>query len=470
MNEASKITLPVFRLTQTCASGDYGAVKVSFKNSTNNYFCRPAFFDSNKQGQDSAATNFNLMPVVLRGDGSLWREANIYLINKVINSLNLSISTYSSIANDLVSYRRFIEENEIDFLNFPKFKFDRPTYIYRRYLLNLVEDGIFSQGTARRKIQSVVNFYRWLIDRKRVVLENPPWADGEAYITFKYKDGFLGSKTVKTTDLSIRIPSSKDPHSVTIEDGGKLRPLSIEEQSLILQSLESFNNTKHSLIHYIALFTGARLQTVLTLRYGNFPYVDNIQDQKEIRIPVGYGTKVDTKYDRQMVLHFPSWLYLKIRTFINSPKFSSDQKLEGDDRYIFTTSTGEPYYLSKGDMREFNPDLTSSRQKTGDAVWEYISRNIIPHIETVTGKKFHYRFHDLRASFGMNLTEACLEQVENKQITLSQAREYVRARMGHASVATTDLYLNFKHKKKFLVAVQTQYEAHLKMLMDGVKA
>lgn len=468
MGESRKIILPVFRLTETCSGSSLGATKVSFKNLKKDYFIRPKFFHSSKFGQDFVAS-FNFMPVVLQADGSPWSEANLYLTHRIINSINLSISTYSSIANDLVTYRKFLEENQIDFLNFPKFKFDRPTYLFRRYLLNQVDKGELSQSTARRKIQTVVNFYRWLMDSSRIFLENPPWTNGEAYITFKQKDGFQGTKTVKTTDISIHIPTSRNPHSEEIEDGGKLRPLTIEEQSLILQALDHFNNTKHTLIHCIALFTGARLQTVLTLRYGNFPYIPDIQDKKEIRIAVGFGTKVDTKFDKQMVLHFPVWLYEKIRIFINSPKFVSEQNHEDGDRYIFTSQSGEPYYLSKADMRKFNPDLTSSRPKTGDAIREYISRNIIPYIESVTDKKFHYRFHDLRASFGMNLTEACLKQVENKEITLLQAREYVRARMGHASAATTDLYLNFKHNKKFLVAVQTQYETHLRTLMGGLK-
>ena len=459
--QSKKYVLPVLRITKTCDFDEPSSSKVNFRqlNSQIFYFHRPI---------DHPSANLNFFPAVLQADGSPWQLANLYLIERTLNSLNLSTITLSSISKDLVSFKRFVEQNEIDFLDFPKLIFDRPTYRYRKYLLDCIFENILSKNTARRKIQTVVNFYRWLVESKKVFLENEPWIDGEAYITYSSRDGFSNYKTVKTTNLSIRISASKDPHADYIEDGGRLKPLSTDDQVHILKALQEIGNTKHALIHYIALFTGARLQTVLTLRYENFSSAID-ENEHEVRIPVGFGTHVDTKFDKQMVLHFPAWLYRKIRIFINSPLFFKVQRAKDAERYIFTTSAGAPYYYSKQDLKKFNGNQTSSQLKTGGAIQSFISSKIIPHIQLSTQKKFHYRFHYLRATFGMNITESCLKQVEKKVIGLHQAREYVRVRMGHSSSATTDLYLSHTGKGKFLASVQQDYESFIESLIGSLK-
>ena len=459
--QSRKYVLPIYRITKTCDFDEPKASKVNFKrlNSEELYFHRPIYHPR---------ANLNFFPAVLQADGSPWKFANIYLIDRILNSLNLSTTTLSSISKDLVSFKKFLEQNEIDFLDFPKLKFDRPTYRYRKYLLECLSQKILSRNTARRKIQTIIIFYRWLLENNKVVLENPPWVDGEAYITFKTRDGLSNYKTVKTTNLSIRTPASTDPHADYIQDGGRLKPLSSDDQAHILKALQEIGNTKHALIHYIALFSGARLQTVLTLRYENFSSPIDENDH-EVRIPVGFGTHADTKFDKQMVLHFPAWLYRKIQIFIKSPLFFKVQRGKDAERYIFTTSSGEPYYYSKEDLKNFNGNQTSSQLKTGAAIQSFISSKIIPHIQLNTQKKIHYRFHDLRASFGMNLTESCLKQVEKKVINLHQAREYVRVRMGHSSSATTDLYLSHKGRSKFLTSVQQDYESLIESLIGSLK-
>ena len=49
---------------------------------------------------------------------------------------------------------------------------------------------------------------------------------------------------------------------------------------------------------YLALFTGARLQTICTLRIKNL-IVCELDSHGFIRLPVGAGTGIDTKFQNQ---------------------------------------------------------------------------------------------------------------------------------------------------------------------------
>ena len=59
----------------------------------------------------------------------------------------------------------------------------------------------------------------------------------------------------------------------------------------------------------VSLLTGARIQTVLTLkvRHALFDLADS--RSPELRLPVGPGTGVNTKNDKRVVLVFPAWSY-----------------------------------------------------------------------------------------------------------------------------------------------------------------
>jgi len=123
-------------------------------------------------------------------------------------------------------------------------------------------------------------------------------------------------------------------------------------------------------------------------------------------------------------------------------------------------------YSAKVDQATFNDASTLRHEKLGQAVRQYIREFVIPAVSKRLGRLFQYRFHDLRASFGMNLTDHQLSLARNSQVTLHQVREFVKARMGHESSATTDLYLQFRQHVAMVERVQQGYEEHLQHLID----
>ncbi|HFD33263.1 MAG TPA: site-specific integrase [Gammaproteobacteria bacterium] len=107
----------------------------------------------------------------------------------------------------------------------------------------------------------------------------------------------------------------------------------------------------------------------------------------------------------------------------------------------------------------------------GNSVTQFIRQQLKPDL-MVHGHLFEIRFHDLRATFGMNLLENKLpiEAVGYGGIMnnpeIFQLLMYVRERMGHSQISTTELYLKYRQRYNLALGVQDEYEAHLESLVE----
>jgi hypothetical protein len=330
----------------------------------------------------------------------------------------------------------------------------------------MVGAGDIGHTTAKRRMSSIIGFYKWLQAEDVLQLQNPPWKARDRLIELKDAKGIAYHKQITTTDVSLRTPSQVDPYAGTIDDGGKLRPLTQEEQKWLVGALLAQENVEMTLIHLFALITGARIQTILTFRVRHV--TSDIGHRGEIRLAVGPGTEIDTKNDKQMVLHIPCWFYEKLRTYASSDRARKRRaRAEGgdtDDQYLFLSVRGAPLYKSKSDSAQFDERNQLRHAKVGQGVRQFIAERVIPYIRRHHSPTFSYSFHDTRASFGMNLTDHQLALVASGDITLHQAREFVKIRMGHESSATTDLYLQYRSNLKLVRQVAQDYNAHLEAL------
>ena len=474
MEESKVLILPILRLTEICQKSDENATKTTIPANNygekHSYYSRP-FGDSSGQYKQVDDYSYNYFPVVLDKNHAPWREANLYILARFENSLGRSISTFHSIATDLSYYKNFLESEELEPFEFPKRKLHRPTYRYRNSLLLSVQAGEISSTTASRRVSSIIGFYRWITSGTAIKLENSPWDEHDVYFSTNDRYGAAKSTKVTTTDISIISPKSNDPYSDSINDGSELNPLTLDAQVELIRTLASLGNVEITLIHLVSLFTGARIQTVLTLRDRHF-IESMVRSGNEVRINIGPSTMVDTKKGKRMVLRFPVWLFNKIRVYIGSERaIHRREKYRGnkDEVNVFLTNRGSPYYDSKSDLLMFDPNNTKRRTRDGAVVRQYISQRVIPQMRRrLNDDGFRYKFHDLRATFGMNLTEIKLRDVQSGAITLHQARDFVRSAMGHEKLETTDLYLNHEYNLKMARDVQRGYETHLEKLMNAV--
>lgn len=403
------------------------------------------------------------MPFVLAGDSAPWYDACLFIIKQLESKAVPNMATYHGVADDLSLFKQYLEAHDINYKKFPKRKLHRPTYRYRGHLEQLIQCEEIAASTARRRMSSVIRFYRWLLQDGLIVPEFPMWDEDEIFIRYTDNKGFSRTKSVLTTDVSVIVSKNSDPYAGTIDDGGKLRPLSIEEQEYLMTALSEIKNTRIKLMHLVSIFTGARIQTVLTLKIKHVMREGLLSDVLEVSIPAGPGTGIDTKGSKNAVLYIPRWLYDQLRIYAESDRAKLLQQRAGDcsdNQYLFLTDRGRPFYQSISDKTQ-----STKRPIYGQSVREYIRTYIIPRVRELTGdSNWRYKFHDLRATYGMNLTDSQMSLVQSGEKTLHQVREFVKTRMWHRSSSTTDIYLQFRGNLKMVRQVQLTYENFLTKL------
>ena len=469
---ARKKVLPTLVITQVCSEEDPGASIVNVNG--HSYPVRQLYVAQNGKRSDGRPAwspfRFNLFPLVLSADGSPWPEANLFVLKSLEDSPAPDMRTFDARALDLADFRRFLEFENIDWLRFSASKLLRPTYRYRGHLNFALRAGEVSPKTVNRRMGTVVSFYRWLIREQLWKPDHPPWIDKDIFITSKDQHGFSVSKTVKSTDLAVHVPNQHDPYSEHILDGGLLRPLPINEQEWLKDALVAAANPEMTLIHLIGLLTGARMQTICTMKARHVQIQVEDEQTSHVCLSIGPGTGIDSKGGKRMVLHIPVWLYQSLYVYSKSERAErrrAKSSQSDENQYLFLTKHGRPYYADHEERQAFNPNNTKRYDLDGGAIGTFIRTIIRPHIQLKHGiKKFSFRFHDTRATFGMNLTDFYLTKVENGEMTLGAVREFVKTRMGHKSAATTDLYLDYRKSLKFVRAVIEEHEIHLKGLCD----
>ncbi len=107
-------------------------------------------------------------------------------------------------------------------------------------------------------------------------------------------------------------------------------------------------------------------------------------------------------------------------------------------------------------------DSLSSKLKLyeGEAIRSYFKVVLLPEIRLIDPQFPSFKFHDLRASFGMNLLESQLQHLPEGHSAMT-AVEYVQARMGHHNISTTLQYLNYKSRLQWRGKIQHEYESSL---------
>lgn len=461
-----KTTLPIFRKIQLCDPEDPGAR--SFATDTASHY--RTYESQLNEDAELSSYSCNLFPIVTTASGGVWEPALLFFSHRIFDLGNCQIETHRNVADDLQHFKQFLDSKNLAYDNFDcPASHELPTYRYRSYLQNQISQGLLPISSARRRLQSVVAFYRYLIEKKIVLPANAPWKEKNVKLHIRDDKGFSRLRNVASTDLRIKFQVQQNHYSETIDDGGKLRPLSWNDQIVLIKNLMEWKNPEMAIIHLIAIFTGARIQTILTLKTTHFSTSPNALDD-EFKLKVGPGTAIDTKGDKISFLNFPMWLFERILTYSASPRASKRRAKninQDHDDYLLLTKYGRPYYDAKIDTQKFQNGKITRYNSNGQEVRKYKALLIKKINATTNGSIFHYRFHDLRATFGMNLTDAQMTLVQMGQITLAQAREYVRFRMGHSSYEITDRYLNHRKNIEHTRAVKDAYGSYLENLRNA---
>lgn len=424
-------------------------------------------------------TEFRGLPLVLDGSGKPWAQACLWLLDKA-QAKPMNISSLMPIAQDLAAYKAFLDDLGLEWDDFSSvIKYTRPTYIYRNHINGQIAAGEIKKSTGARRMSTVISFYRFLMrtQRMRFTPANPPWIDKDLFVDYVDDKGFKQSVTVTTTDISIKPTKEPNGSEIIIDDGGKLRPLTQVEQKALVSALKELGNIEYSLMHYTALFTGAREMTVLTLRVRDVFLPPDQVPQWPHKILCGPGTGIDTKRDVSGVyLSIPRMLYEILHAYTVSERAmrrrAKTERGESTSNYLFLTQHGQPYYESKEDrnaVRESSAPLRRSAL-SGRPLRKFIEGSVTPLVRR-TIPNFKYRFHDLRATFGMNWVDYQMlrSEPERSGQNFLNARDQLKKLMWHKSTSTTDKYLEHRENVRYLQETQQGWNDHLVELIRTVK-
>jgi integrase len=405
---------------------------------------------------DSTRKLLSCHPVILSPDGSIWREGSLYLLNLALDDDTCDPATLIAQAGHLADFMNTLLEENRDFLDFTGYRFELPTYIYKeKYNLPIKKQEI-SASTANVKIRTIVRFYTDLIDHIGFSPQKQPWKVKRIKIIYEDVYGYERSRYVSYTDLTYPIVHQENTGEY-INDGGKLIPLNKNEQLVLLSSLLQIGNPEMILAFTIALVTGIRIQTILTLRVGSIKSGDPTSFDL-IPIRAGGGSLIDTKRNKPIVVMMPSWLHYKLTIYLNSDRHKRRASVapakSENEQYIFISRTGKPYYVARDDIGNY-----SSNEK-GSYIRLFIRSQLKPLMEQ-KGVDVNFSFHDLRATFGMNLIHERLELLRQGKINEIELIDYVRKRMSHSTSKTTLGYLNYERNHDFAFQADTEYQQFL---------
>ncbi len=408
-------------------------------------------------------------PVIVQSDGAPWEIGNLYLVCRLQKTTLYESRSFRTAAGHLLDYLRFLEDEDLNFLHFPENDLLKVTYRYRRRLVDQINAGEIKRGTGRARINAVVRFYKDIMRWGLVVPEafkHQPFEVVMKYLSIEDNFGLSRLLQVESHNLAIKAPKNNKAPGY-INDGGLLRPLTVDQQESLLKALLE-SSREYQLLFYLAMFTGARMQSICTIQVCHIWRA--LDGNGDLRLPIGAGTGIDTKGGGCMTLIIPGWLVEDLRVYSRSPESIRRRQRsfygDVDTNYLFLTNTGSEYYTSKreiADRENFSVNGRASAHnraygsiREGATIRQFITDILLPKIRLSNSEYQKFRFHDLRASFGMNLLEV---ELERRGVT--PALEYVQQRMGHRSKEATLLYLNYRTEMVRKADIQKKFEVRL---------
>ena len=457
-------TLPIFRNTEVADGPGPSRIPVDHMVSGK----RVKYWRQLRSSKPTKWETFPRFPLVLDADGTPWAPACLWLLDRA-RANPLKSSSLNPIAQGLRAYKEFLNTLGLQWDDFSAVdKYLRPTYLYKVHLQELINNGTIAHSTASGRMHAVVGLYRFLMEEPRMGFcpLYAPWIERTVGLHYRDSQGFSQVKGIATTNLSIKVPKRDYAWDTRIKDGGMLLPMSAHEQRILIQTLRKLGNREYELMHYVALLTGARLQTVLTLRYRDFLTLPSKVNQWPLKLQCGPGTGIDTKGDvPDVYLAVQRELYEWLHTYAISKRAHARRaksKLKQDPlNYLFLTGRGSPYYESKDDinaLRQSDEPLKRS-SVTGQNLRSFITDYVIPEIQR-TLPSFSYQFHDLRATFGINWVDAVMKDEDTRERYL-WARDQLRKLMWHKQPNITDRYIGYRQHMQHLEKAEANWNKNL---------
>ncbi|EKT4451423.1 site-specific integrase [Pseudomonas putida] len=410
------------------------------------------------------------LPFLFHKDGTPWIEANSFLLSLIQNkhAQNRPTDDARRKASRLLDYLIFCESNNIDWLDFSGRRLpQRPTYKYHRYLIDSPNRGA---AVANQYTGVVYQFYKFVskfwhdldIDRVDTVKQISIYIEGA--------HGFPKKVNVeKRSQTRAVAPKAPTPAGFVNDEGELLRPLTNVELAHVVKAIEGDAWTaQERLIVLFALMTGARKQTVLTLRVKHVEALANglLQPDGSYLLKAGPGTGIDTKFSKAQNLYIPEQLAQDLLTYVRSPfakkrreKFQAEfalshpglEKVADEDMYVFLSEQCNCYYMASTD-----PRFMFAKSRPVGAVADTVKKKLLRKASKELPADFTY--HWLRATYAYQLYQRLVPRIADGTLQPGEEITIIQARLHHERRETTENYLKLFLMTSEKVSAQESYE------------
>lgn len=340
-------------------------------------------------------------PLIVNSEMEIVGEALRFLIKQCITRGRVNSNrSWWRYGQDLYDYLGFLEANKLDWKQGLATSDHSIIAAYRDWSVGI---GL-SRSTINGRLRTIIRFYNFAFDKGWV---NDVPFDIETIIINKSK-GFLAH-----TDTSGNL--SRSPNVMLKEQASKLIILSKQEINTLLTH-QCF--ISQHLIYRMAVQTGLRKTELFSFpaKYITDPRTKNgganvsvTLDWRDMSVVAGGGTKGK----KERIIHIPIGLYQRLWNYmIHDRNELLTNNGQEDSGALFLNRYGEPYSLE------------------GEALNN--------KLKSITGRK-EISLHKLRHTYATH-TLYSLQKNPNYH---GNPGAYVRNRLGHSSIATTERYLHY---------------------------
>lgn len=308
-------------------------------------------------------------------------------------------------------YFDFLEAINKSWLDGSDEVFNRPISLFSKYLKSSFEKGEIAGTVAIGYFNTVSRFYQFHLEQGQKFNGIP--------ISFKKKTIEINTDSltnhinkysveINTVDCAPNIPSTAK--------SSELKPLTKEHLKLLFKKLKDKSTPEFFLICFIAQSTGLRIGEIVDLKLEHISKYDN---EPIFNFYVGPQVGHATKGNQNGVIKVNKTVMdiLKEHT-MSSEYLKRLSRFKGKKPFLFLNRKGNPY-----------------TQEVLSVMFNQFMHNHIKPIDPT----FSYKFHDLRATFGVNIMKACLDS----KMSRSEALAYTQNQMRHKSIETTLHYLEY---------------------------
>lgn len=391
---------------------------------------------------DRALRAIKGLPQIFWADGSSWRAANLWALNRATNGVT-DVKTIRSNFGHLHKYAQWLEDEQLEWQHFPMLERDRVLIRWRKHLIEQRDKlGLLAPSTATHRMNATIHFYRFALAYGLIGRDTPMWQVRQVVHRFFDSVGFERTMLRQGTNLAI---PNRVRHGLKLEGG--LSPLSDKHRQELLAFTGQAGNVSRELDLMLKLgfFSGARLETITDLKRGT---LDNaVSDPKVpglffLSVGPGHRPHVATKFNVSGQILIPAELLGELRDYAFDITRLKREALAApqDKDLLFLTRFG----------RRYADRDSSSGTAVGRAMVDL--RRKATQAGLAFAKNFH--FHMTRATFGTSMTSLLLDQ---QGATEKEVLDLVSTLMLHKDVSTTLKYIQFVKESPMRAAVANEY-------------